>query len=196
MRRPREFTSLDDLLSTDARGRRLPRRRRLWLLGILARATAIAVAVSGAAYGLGVLLFGVSIPYALALVVVLAIALGRDVVVSLQAPLEMAEPVRESGELPNYALPDRPFRQVRRWEARLEWITGDPDRFTNVVMPSLVEIVDERLRLRHGISRVADRERAREIMGPRLWAFVHSMRPDKVPSSRELAVIVKELEEL
>jgi hypothetical protein len=84
---------------------------------------------------------------------------------------------------------------VSRWDARLSWSERDPRRFESNVRPRLAEIVDERLRQRHGVSRVADPRRARELMGERLWAFLFAPLP-RTPNPGELATVVEDMERL
>jgi hypothetical protein len=84
---------------------------------------------------------------------------------------------------------------VRRWEQRLEWSQSDADSFSRNVLPVFAELVDERLRLRHGITRVSDPRRARELIGEPLWRFLADpgRRP---PKPRDLAAYVESLEKL
>lgn len=84
---------------------------------------------------------------------------------------------------------------VARWETILEWSHTDGARFQRRVQPRLAELVDERLRQRHGVNRATEPERARRLLGDPLWTFltVPSKRP---PSPRELDVIVNALERL
>jgi hypothetical protein len=86
-------------------------------------------------------------------------------------------------------------RAVMRWETRLEWTSSERKRFAARVPGLVGELTDERLRQRHGITRASHPERARELCGPTLWAFVE--KPvTKPPSPRELAVVVTELENI
>lgn len=59
---------------------------------------------------------------------------------------------------------------VRRWERNLDRANSDPDLYTRNVLPVLGELTDERLRLRHGITRATDPRRARELLGDDLWS--------------------------
>ena len=59
---------------------------------------------------------------------------------------------------------------VRRWEGNLEQAHSDPERGARNVLPVLAELTDERLRLRHGITRASDPRRARELLGDGLWS--------------------------
>jgi hypothetical protein len=84
---------------------------------------------------------------------------------------------------------------VRRWEQRLEWSQSDPASFSRNVLPVLAELTDERLRLRHGITRASDPRRARELLGEPLWLMLADpgRRP---PRPRDLATYVETLERL
>jgi len=84
---------------------------------------------------------------------------------------------------------------VRRWEQRLDWSQSDPDRFTGTLLPVLAELTDERLRLRHGLTRASDPRRARELIGESLWQLL-SDPPRRPAKPRELAGHVETLEKL
>jgi hypothetical protein len=84
---------------------------------------------------------------------------------------------------------------VRRWERNLDRAHTDPDLYTSNVLPVLAELADERLRLRHGITRTSDPRRARELLGDPLWAALHD-RGRRPAKSRELETYVDALERL
>jgi hypothetical protein len=84
-------------------------------------------------------------------------------------------------------------RAVMRWETRLEWTSSERKRFAARVPGLVGELTDERLRQRHGITRASHPERAKDICGPALWAFIEGP-VTRLPSPRELAVVVTELE--
>jgi hypothetical protein len=84
---------------------------------------------------------------------------------------------------------------VRRWEHRLDWSQSDADRFSRNVLPVLAELTDERLRLRHGLTRASDPRRARELVGEPLWLALSE--PGRRPPKRaDLATFVEALERL
>jgi len=87
--------------------------------------------------------------------------------------------VRPSGELvsedqANASHSDGLVMATARWDTRLSWVKLQQDKgqFARTVQPKLVEIIDERLRLRHGVIRTADPDRARAALGEPLWDFV------------------------
>ena len=84
---------------------------------------------------------------------------------------------------------------VRRWEQQLDWSQHDAERFSRIVLPALTELADERLRLRHGVSRASDPRRARELLGEPLWQVLHDpgRRP---PKAREMSTVVDALEKI
>lgn len=84
---------------------------------------------------------------------------------------------------------------VRRWEQQLDWAQHDAERFSRIVQPALAELVDERLRLRHGITRASDPRKARELLGEPLWQVLDDpgRRP---PKARELSAYVDALEKI
>jgi hypothetical protein len=100
--------------------------------------------------------------------------------------------VEESGEY-RWTGTDSLRAAVRRWEHRLDWAQSDAERFSRIVLPVLAELTDERLRLRHGITRASDPRRARDLIGEPLWAVLHQRRP---PQPRELETYVTALERL
>lgn len=105
---------------------------------------------------------------------------------------------RRAGEEPGeyrWAGSDSLRTAVRRWELRLDWSQSDADRFSRNVLPVLGELTDERLRLRHGITRASDPLRARELLGEPLWQLLTD--PGRRPPKRaELATHVDALERL
>jgi hypothetical protein len=84
---------------------------------------------------------------------------------------------------------------VRRWEQRLQWSQSDADRFSRNVLPVLAELTDERLRLRHGITRTSDPRRARELIGEPMWQLLAD-QGRRTPKAKELAAYVETLERL
>jgi hypothetical protein len=84
---------------------------------------------------------------------------------------------------------------VRRWERNLDQAHADADVYTRNVLPVLAELTDERLRLRHGITRQTDPRRARELLGDPLWAALHDPGR-RSPRVRELETYVDTLERL
>lgn len=101
------------------------------------------------------------------------------------------DPTRDDG----YLGADGLSRAVLRWEMRLEWSGVERQRFLKR-MPLLIgEIVDERLRQRHGVTVEHDPETARQLCGPELWAFITGSIT-KIPTPRQFAVIVSQMEAL
>jgi hypothetical protein len=84
---------------------------------------------------------------------------------------------------------------VRQWEQRLEWSQSDPVAFARNVLPVLAELADERLRLRHGMTRASDPRRARELLGEPLWLALGDPG-GRSPRARDLADYVAALERL
>jgi hypothetical protein len=84
---------------------------------------------------------------------------------------------------------------VRRWERSLDRAHTDAELYTRNVLPVLTELADERLRLRHGITRASDPRRARELLGDPLWAAMHD-HGRRTAKTRELETYVDALERL
>ncbi|MEV4344408.1 hypothetical protein AB0J83_08020 [Actinoplanes sp. NPDC049596] len=91
--------------------------------------------------------------------------------------------------------PDALRAAVRRWEQTLEWAQDNPDQYSRNVLPVLAELTDERLRLRHGITRQSDPRRARELLGDPFWAALHDTGR-RTPKVRDLETYVEALERL
>jgi hypothetical protein len=92
-------------------------------------------------------------------------------------------------------LPDGLLVAIARWDTMMDWSHTDAARFNRKVLPRLAEVVDERLRQRHGVDRASDPTRARTILGDPLWTFV-TMPSRRPPHPRDLDQIVSALEKL
>ncbi|GAA2685428.1 MULTISPECIES: hypothetical protein [Actinoplanes] len=84
---------------------------------------------------------------------------------------------------------------VRRWERSLDKAHSDSDTYARNVLPVLGELADERLRLRHGLTRTSDPRRARELLGEQAWAVLadpgrHGLK------TRDLETYVQAMERL
>jgi hypothetical protein len=155
----------------------------------------IAVATLVTVAGLRAANIGISILIIIAAFVALRLLL---LAVSLVAPPPAPQPATRRGEETSdyqWGGADSLRAAVRQWEHRLDWSQSDPDRFSRNVLPVLAELTDERLRLRHGITRVSDPRRARELIGDELWALLAEpgRRP---PEARDLTTYVETLERL
>ncbi|MFG1776120.1 hypothetical protein ACGFIG_06800 [Micromonospora sp. NPDC049048] len=192
-------TSIDDLLSFEeerpapverSRGGRAGR-----VLRPLAGVGAVVVVLVAALRAVGL---QVSLPVLVAGVV--ALFLVRRVVAALAPP----PPPRSGRRVPaaadddgtwNWGARDALRAAINGWERPLDWAARDRKRFAERILPRIGELADERLRQRHGLTRESDPERARALLGERLWTFLStpSRRP---PSPRDLAAIVAELEKI
>jgi hypothetical protein len=182
--------SLDQLLA-DAEPARESKRPR-WLTGVLVAA--------GAAGGVWAVLrvFGFVVPFTVLVGAVVAVALLRKVLAAIPIappPAALRSPIWGIDEGVRSDPPDGVARAVRRWEARFAWTDHDVNRYVSAVRPKLVELVDERLRQRHGVTMRDDPERARAILGAPLWTFLHAP-PRRGPTPAELAAIVAEVEKI
>jgi hypothetical protein len=195
-----DLATIDELLAADAdveaeadaagpgRGATLA-RRLLW--------SAVVAAICAAALYIVLLPLGFKVPYPL-------LFSGFFALVGLRRALrEVAAPVLRLGAMPAARdtridpteVPDGVQLALDRWKARLSLIERDPSRFMSNVRPRLAEIVDERLRQRHGVIRVSDPRRARELMGERLWMFLFSPLA-RAPNPGELAAVVDDMEKI
>ncbi len=191
------MTSLDELLRYEEE-RPVPRTQTFgrWL------AKVVGWSAVGGYLGYRLLrAFGLVIPYPLILFVLVgALLLRRTLtgVVADRLPPTLRRPAAEwsRDERPGpYA--DGLYLATARWETRLAWMwpTSSPKQFARVVQPRLIEIIDERLRLRHGISRARAPERARAMLGEELWQLVTTPVRRPVPP-RELVALIQRIEAL
>ncbi|BCJ58532.1 hypothetical protein [Micromonospora endophytica] len=191
--------SIDDLLSFEEQ-RPVPTGRREggWLravlstLGITAAAAVVIVA--------GLRAVGLRVSLLVLVTAVLVLLLVRRIVARLEPPPKSRRPGGQSrgGEedgMYNWAARDALRSAVNDWETPLEWSKTRPERFTDVILPRLAELADERLRLKHGVTRESDPGRARTLLGDRLSTFLETP-PRRTPSPRDLAAIVAELEKI
>ncbi|MEV4201722.1 hypothetical protein [Micromonospora globbae] len=189
--------SIDELLSfEEERPRPDGRGRSGWLgqaLRSLAAAAAVVVVVIVALRAVGL---RVSLLVLIAGVVAL-FAVRRVVAALAPTPLPKPRPPASAVEdgTWNWGAQDALRRAINGWEWPLEWSNTRPERFSTVILPRLQELADERLRLRHGVTRESDPARARALLGERLWAFLETP-PRRPPSPRDLAAIVAELEKI
>lgn len=170
-----------------------PRSRAGWLVR---NALLIAVATTVTVAGLRMAGIRVSLPVIVA--AFLALRLLMLAVAEVAPPPALAPASRRGGEESGgyrWAGTDTLRAAVRQWEQRLQWSQSDADRFSRNVLPVLAELTDERLRLRHGITRASDPRRARELIGERMWRLLADpgRRP---PKPKELAAHVETLERL
>ncbi|TDC33474.1 hypothetical protein E1211_19085 [Micromonospora sp. 15K316] len=190
--------SIDDLLTfEEERPRREERGGRGRLGGLLRLLIGVASVVVVVIVGLRAV--GLQVSLLILVTGVLALFVVRRIVAAL-APGPLPPPPRrpvnraDDGTW-NWTAQDALRRAINGWETPLEWSNTRPERFTGVILPRLVELADERLRLRHGITRESDPVRARALLGERLWAFLQTS-PRRTPSPRDLAAIVAELEKI
>ncbi|MEU7867871.1 hypothetical protein [Dactylosporangium sp. NPDC049140] len=166
--------------------------------------------------GFGILYFvGYEVSYPLVLLTIVAIQVMREMLQQVHAddlPATVTgaglEPVARPDE---NARPDRPpgRRELRdsiptgdgilvavaKWDDRFVWGERDPNRFAAVVVPRFTDLVDARLRQRHGITLAGNPEQARRLVGEDLWQLLH-YTPSRVPSPQDIASIVAKVEAL
>lgn len=210
------LVGIDELLDTGTysvadierrTGRRLRRRHydARWWIRHLFFALAIATVLFGILWILRIL-----VPYPLVLTSVFAVLVLRDAIANglrvdglppevTGAGLDLLpddDPVMTFGGLREAtATADGVRFAVARWDDRLTWGERDPSRFGTLVLPRLSDLVDERLRQRHGITRQGDPARARELLGDPLWTLL-TTRPKRPPGPRDVASIVATVEAL
>jgi hypothetical protein len=195
-----DLAHLDDLFATEEAPVRPPRRGRgdqPWFV------TSGLLAFLGSAVIFTVLaMLNYRLPYPLILAVCVgAVLVRRAVQVSREPswlrPADLVRPVEVRRRLEPgfwYEGGDGMVGAVHRWDRRLEWGLSDPDRFAHTVGLRIGELVDERLRQRHGITRASDPRRARELLGERVWALLGPM--ERIPSPRQIAAALTDLDRI
>lgn len=189
-------TRLDDLLRYENPE---PRRRSNAFGAWLAKACGYSALFSGLLW-VALRAGGLSIPFLLLFAGALALFGLHRVAGQVAPPPPDEDPVRTAAQEEvdgalYWPLVDGLWAAVSRWDNRLEWTYRDPARFDSLVRPLVGELVDERLRQRHGITRASDPQRARVMLGDPLWTFL--VTPvTRSPTPRDLAAIVAHLEAL
>jgi hypothetical protein len=175
-----------------------------WLLKAALLAAVVAVPVWGLFR-----LVSVDVPYPLIFMVFLV---GRTLRALLQwiapqpLPRTMMQPSVDlvSEDQAGGTAPDGLYLATARWDTRLSWTRlhgtdrsrgGEASQFARTVQPKLVEIIDERLWLRHAVSRSADPVRAQALLGEQLWGFV-TQPVTKNPSPRDIAGLIALMEQI
>lgn len=170
-----------------------PRSRAGWLLRnalLVAVATVVAVA--------GLRIAGVGVNILIIVAAFVSLRLLMLAVAEVAPPPGVRGAARRAAEengAHSLAGTDSLRAAVRRWEQRLDWSQTDADRFSRNVLPVLAELTDERLRLRHGITRSSDPRLARDLIGDPLWLAL-SDPGRRAPKRQELVTLVEALERL
>ena len=189
--------SLDDLLRyeedepTPHRADMPPPRYR-WLI----RPVVISL-IGAVAGGLLLRVLGAGVPYTLIFAILLAAQLLYRWLRSVDPqpiPRGLRLPVFASGE-DGPRPTDGLQLAVTRWDTRLSWVRlqNDPHQFARTIQPRLIQLIDERLRLRHGIVRSVDPLRARAVLGDPLWTFMTTpVRAHVTPA--DLTALIRQME--
>lgn len=183
------FSFRDDPAEEPAEPVSKERSRALWLLrNLLLIAAATVVTVAALRSG----------GYRISVLLVVAFFIGLRLVlfaVSEVAPPPLPKRRSQASAAGRDPAADSLRVAVRRWERNLDQAHADADVYTRNVLPVLAELTDERLRLRHGITRASDPRRARELLGDPLWAALHDPGR-RTAKARELETYVDTLERL
>jgi hypothetical protein len=86
-------------------------------------------------------------------------------------------------------------RASRRWEQRLDYAQDDARHLAHLIRPAFADLVNERLRLVHGVTWASDPQRVRALIGPQLWKFLTEPVPRRV-TPQEIAILVAQMEAL
>jgi hypothetical protein len=195
--------SIDDLLATgdllgyEEEPAAPAARRRLrfgwWIWTGLTAAGFTAVTV----VGLRMFSLGISVPAVFAgwLALLLLRRATGQVAPSARSVQPAGRPSATDDGMYNFDALDALRGVVDRWEKKLIWSQAESGRYAKSVHPDLGELVDERLRQRHGLTRATEPDRARALLGEQVWKFLNRP-PKRTPAPRELAAIVAQLEKL
>ncbi|HEX5597442.1 MAG TPA: hypothetical protein VFX61_15700 [Micromonosporaceae bacterium] len=184
--------SIDDLLGHEEEpaGDRRGAGRGGWVRSALVAAALTAVTL------LGLRLFGIGVSPVVVFAGFAALLLLRRLTAQVTPPPGRTPRSRGADDgLYRFDSADGLRGEVNRWQRKLRWARKDPDRFVRVVRPALAELVDERLRQRHGCTRASDPVRAKTLLGEPLWTLLTDSRT-RSPSARQYAAILAKLEEL
>jgi hypothetical protein len=190
-----ERVSLDQLLAgSEPRAPERGRGPSPWL-----RDPLVAAAAAGAIYAV-LRVLGFVLPYPVLACAALAVLLLRRVLAAVRvgdpppALHSAAWGVTDDAD-GRHPTVDGVLRAVQRWEARFSWTDRDHVRWATAVRPRLTELVDERLRQRHGVTLRGDPARARALIGDQLWMFLHAP-VNRPPTPRDVAAILAEMERI
>ncbi|HEU4349181.1 MAG TPA: hypothetical protein VFR35_15505 [Actinoplanes sp.] len=198
--RDREAGGLDDLFSfgeelaaEEEPAEERPRSRTAWLIR-----NALLVAVATTVTVAALRIAGTRVPILIVVAAFVSLRLLMLAVSQVAPPpaggISSRRAVEESGGY-RWTGTDALRDAVRRWEQRLDWSQSDAERFSRNVLPVLAELTDERLRLKHGVTRASDPRRARELIGEPLWlALAEPGR--RAPRTPEIEGYVAALERL
>ncbi|MET7880395.1 hypothetical protein [Micromonospora profundi] len=189
--------SIDDLLTFEEERARSDDRDRGGRAGRVLRALAANAAVVVVLI-VGLRAVGLKVSLVILVAGVFAVFAVRRFAAALAPPAggkSRTPAVRYDDGTWNWGARDALRAAINGWELPLDWSTTRPERFSGVILPRLGELADERLRLKHAVTRESDPVRARALLGDRLWTFLENP-PRRPPSPRDLAVIVAELEKI
>lgn len=160
--------------------------------------TALAAAGISVLVVFGARLVEIGLPFPVVFAVTLALMVLRKVALDV-APVPFVRsqppPLRDDDWQLNWQSPDGAFAAASRWETRLSWTEADPPRFARNVQPLIIDLADERLRQKHGITRAGDPVRARELLGDPLWTFMTTPVTRSL-TPRQIAALVAQVEAL
>jgi hypothetical protein len=187
-------TRLDDLLTYDDHARR-SRPRRAGTARKVLIPVVVALTISVVAH-LVLNIIRVGVPFALVLATAMAIVALRYTLRALEIQrlpqtLLASAPVRHMAQ----SKTDGMSEAARSWNNRLEFAHDDSGRLDRLIRPAFVEIIDERVRLGHGITRASDPDLFRQLVGPELWKFMTMPVPRRF-SPHMIATLVAQMEEL
>lgn len=187
------MTRLDDLLSyEDDHERRSPIRSAVLRMAF---AVLVIVTVSWMIWR-AVERFGLGLPYVLVLALLVAIyGLTKALAWIKPSPLPatLHTDVRVDRDAP--ADGDGVRDAVRKWAGKLTYAHDDPRHVARMIQPEMVAIIEERVRLRYGVTRATDPDRVRELVGPVLWTFMTEPVTRRIPAN-QLAALVAEMEDV
>ncbi|MEV4533744.1 hypothetical protein AB0J82_07925 [Asanoa sp. NPDC049518] len=197
--RVEDETLIDDLFTFEEddeparRGGRSGTGLRWWIKAAFVGAALAAVAI----FGLRVA--GYTVPIVAVVSVIVALIVLRRVTSALVPPQltrhrrRSSVAATEDGSY-NFSERDALRTVVGRWERLLQRAGSDAGS-ARAVQRTLAEIVDERLRQRHGLTRAGEPDRARALLGEPLWTYL-AKPPTRNLAPRDATAYVQSLERL
>jgi hypothetical protein len=137
------------------------------------RSLGTAALVAGGTYVL--VLFLTTVGWRAAFPVVLAVVIAVIAVVATARSIE-TEPIPDSIHETPWLVPSFPEADdgvetsVARWISRIDFGSEE------LLHGTIVALIDERLKLEHGIDRAASPALAKDVVGPELWRFITETR--------------------
>jgi hypothetical protein len=188
---PLADAGLDDLFDSGEEPVASGRTRRPWLLAAVVAILALSAVLSVLARAVGL-----APPYALIVSVVAGFVLIRTAAVAVREPTwrranDFVRPPDEPS--PAGAADDGMLAAVGAWNRRIEPSLSSSAESRALLARDLGALADERLRLRHNVTRTTDPVRSRALLGDAVWSV---LRRNGNITPADVTAVVQRLEAL